>query len=201
MNKLLLVLALCYTAVSFAQVGIGTEDPDTSAQLDVVATDKGILIPRLNIKDLKTADPVSAADIAVSLLVYNTNIDSGPGYYFWDGEKWSPLGGIDLNIFTSSGAPTATNPADAKGGDLYVDKDTGDIYTYNATTNEWESQSEIVSGEDGNLIEKDDDGLAFLDAAGLGVPTATNPADPSAGDLYVDEDTGDIYTYNATTNE
>lgn len=86
MNKLLLVLALCYTAVSFAQVGIGTEDPDASAQLDVVATDKGILIPRLNITDLKTADPVSAADIAVSLLVYNTNIDSGPGYYFWDGE-------------------------------------------------------------------------------------------------------------------
>ena len=77
MNKLLLVLALCYTAVSFAQVGIGTEDPDASAQLDVVATDKGILIPRLNITDLKTADPVSAADIAVSLLVYNTNIDSG----------------------------------------------------------------------------------------------------------------------------
>ena len=61
-----------------------------------------------------------------------------------------------------SGAPTATNPADAKGGDLYVDKDTGDIYTYNATTNEWEKAETLTSikintNDNGTPMDTSDD--------------------------------------------
>jgi hypothetical protein len=107
---------------------------------------------------------------------------------------------------TATGAPTATDPADPEAGDLYVDDATGDIYTYDGS--EWIAQSEVVSTDTGNIIEEDTDGLAFLDESaiqdasgtttGTGAPTATDPADPEAGDLYVDETTGDIYTYNST---
>lgn len=33
-------------------------------------------------------------------------------------------------------------------------------------------------------------------SSGVGAPTGTDPANPSAGDIYVDESTGDIYTYD-----
>lgn len=36
-------------------------------------------------------------------------------------------------------------------------------------------------------------------ATGNRAPTTTNPANPSAGDVYVDETTGDIYVYDGTT--
>lgn len=71
---------------SDGNVGIGTTTPNSSALLDVSATDKGILIPRINIADLATAAPVNTP--ATSLLVYNTNTTTGVGYYHWDGTKW-----------------------------------------------------------------------------------------------------------------
>lgn len=72
-------------------VGINSSGntPDGSAMLDVVASDKGLLIPRVNIDDLTTEAPVSSA--TTSLLVYNTNTTTGVGYHYWDGSKWVKL--------------------------------------------------------------------------------------------------------------
>ena len=81
------------------------------------------------------------------------------------------------------------------------------MYTYDGST--WTSQSDIVSADTDNVITEDADGLAYLDASlienaagtssGSGAPTATNPANPQAGDIYVDESTGDVYTYDGST--
>ncbi|MCT4582325.1 MAG: hypothetical protein N4A35_13005 [Flavobacteriales bacterium] len=76
----------------FAQtVGINTTGavPATSAMLDVSATNKGLLIPRVDIADLSTAAPVASP--VTSLLVYNTNGTTGEGYYYWDGTAWVQL--------------------------------------------------------------------------------------------------------------
>lgn len=79
---------------AFAQnVGVGTNTPDSSAELDVAATNKGVLVPRVNIANLSTAAPVTSP--ATSLLVYNTNNSTGVGFYMWDGSKWTKL--IDEN--------------------------------------------------------------------------------------------------------
>jgi hypothetical protein len=56
--------------------------PDTSAILDIEDTDKGILIPRVNITDLSTTAPISLP--ANSLLVYNINGTTGTGFYYWN---------------------------------------------------------------------------------------------------------------------
>lgn len=75
MNRVLLVLGLsafCFGS-AFAQndnVGIGTTTPDASAKLDVEATDKGILIPRLN-----TLQRLGITSPAEGLLVYDTDVD------------------------------------------------------------------------------------------------------------------------------
>lgn len=90
--------ALLFGFSFYAQnVGINSTGvaPDNSSMLDIVSTDKGVLVPRVNIIDLNTAAPVTAP--ANSLLVYNTNVASGVGFYFWDGTKWTNLKDANSN--------------------------------------------------------------------------------------------------------
>lgn len=52
-------------------VGIGTSTPDASARLEVSATNRGVLIPRVSLTSVTDATTIS--NPATSLLVYNTN--------------------------------------------------------------------------------------------------------------------------------
>ena len=85
--------------------------PDVSSGLDVSYTDKGILIPRVDISDLSTEAPVTSA--ATSLLVYNTNTTTGPGYFFWNGSDWIKMfddtDGKSWKTTGNSGTVTGTN--------------------------------------------------------------------------------------------
>lgn len=77
-----------------AQVGIGTVTPEASSILDVTATDKGFIAPRVSL--LNVANNVSPINAPVEgLMVYNTNASvtggSGTGYYYWNGSQWSKL--------------------------------------------------------------------------------------------------------------
>ena len=89
MKKLLFTLLL--PLFLQAQVGINTTTPDASSMLDINATDKGLLIPRVSIPNLNAAAPITTP--ATSLIVYNTNATSGIGFYYWDGAKWTPFTG------------------------------------------------------------------------------------------------------------
>ena len=113
-NGIVTLFLVLLTNWAVAQtVGINTTGavPATSSILDVSATNKGVLIPRVDIIDLTTAAPVTAP--VTSLLVYNTNVASGVGYYFWDGTNWiqlldasSILGDHDWYKETTTLAPT-----------------------------------------------------------------------------------------------
>jgi hypothetical protein len=46
-NKIAFLILFFSTVVAYGQVGIGTENPVASAALEIVATDRGLLIPRL----------------------------------------------------------------------------------------------------------------------------------------------------------
>ncbi len=89
MKKLLFTLLL--PLFIQAQVGINTTTPDASSMLDITATDKGLLIPRVSIPNLNAAAPITSP--ATSLLIYNTNVTTGIGFYYWDGTKWTPFTG------------------------------------------------------------------------------------------------------------
>jgi hypothetical protein len=112
-NRLLplfLVLGM-YTAQS--QVGIGTKTPNASAQLEVVADNKGILIPRVSLTS--TTDTVTITNGNVnSLLVFATATigDITPGYYYWYVDRWYRLGASagsgNPEIISGSGIPGAT---------------------------------------------------------------------------------------------
>ncbi|GGZ17699.1 hypothetical protein GCM10007049_07950 [Echinicola pacifica] len=75
----------------FGQQGIGTDIPDNSSVLDIVSTDKGVLIPRV-VLDNVTQDLDGITGQAAGLMVYNTG-DGGlmAGFYFWNGLEWRAL--------------------------------------------------------------------------------------------------------------
>jgi hypothetical protein len=84
-------IMLCTLALS-AQVGVHTDFPDNSSAMDIVATDKGLLIPRVTLSnDLTDPSPVTAP--AVGLLVFNDGLNQPLGFYYWDGVQWVELAG------------------------------------------------------------------------------------------------------------
>ena len=94
-----------------SQVGVNTTSPGDGSILDITSTDKGILIPRVNIIDLATIAPVSVAVAGEeSLLVYNTNTSTGKGFYYWDSTKWVLLAQGTSDDWTTTGN-TGTTPA------------------------------------------------------------------------------------------
>lgn len=75
----------------FAQTGIGTTSPEASAKLDVSATNKGFLPPRVTLTS--QTDNTTIPSPATGLLVYNTGNNNGlvAGYYYWNGSKWATI--------------------------------------------------------------------------------------------------------------
>jgi hypothetical protein len=101
-----LVLLLIATRVALGQgVGINTAMPHNSAMLDVVSTNKGVLIPRM------TATQRGAINSpAEGLLVYQTNTlaNAPKGFWYYDGATWRHLttGGWLLTGNTGTNAGT-----------------------------------------------------------------------------------------------
>jgi len=81
MRKILFFLLISWSAL--AQTGIGTTTPNASAKLEVAATDKGFLLPRMT-----SAQRTAITTPANGLLVYQT--DGVTGFYVNSGTSASP---------------------------------------------------------------------------------------------------------------
>jgi len=96
MKKLLLsafvAFAMLASTKALAQQGFGTNTPNKSAAVDIVSSQRGLLVPRLDLSSIVVAAPVDAP--AHGLLVYNkvTSTLTGtevannvtPGFYYWE---------------------------------------------------------------------------------------------------------------------
>ena len=88
MKKLLFFLFFVQVAV--AQTGIGTTSPNASARLDVAATNKGFLPPRVTLTS--ATDVITIPNSAEGLLVYNLgSVGLQAGYYYWNGANWATI--------------------------------------------------------------------------------------------------------------
>ena len=79
-----LFFAFSFVFISFAanaQVGIGTTNPNASAQLDVSSTTKGFLPPRMI-----ASQRAAISSPVAGLMVYQT--DGIKGLYYYDGTSW-----------------------------------------------------------------------------------------------------------------
>lgn len=93
MKNIVLTLSLMMVGLmGFAQTGVGTPTPDPSAQLEIESSDKGILIPRVELIETTDNTPVGS-NVASSLMVFNTieQNDVKPGFYYWYSGKWQRL--------------------------------------------------------------------------------------------------------------
>ena len=166
-NKLLPLFLVLGSLSAYSQVGIGTNNPDPSAQLHVKAANRGVLIP--NIALLSTTDVVTIKSPAESLLVFNTQTisDVTPGYYYWLNNKWNRI--ALASEITGNGGTSAGAGAPGKDGEpgypgknvsIYTDTTTGTVYVQNPDGT-WSSLNGL-NGIDGK------DGIA----GGKGVPGA-----------------------------
>lgn len=89
-----------FIVTSIGSVGIGTTTPDNSAKLDVTATNKGALLPRIPLTS--ATDQTTIPSPAIGLLVYNTGTAglTYKGYVFWNGAEW--------RTFNNSSSDTGT---------------------------------------------------------------------------------------------
>lgn len=88
-----LVIIAVFLGLSFtmqAQVGIGTPDPATSAELDIVSKTRGVLIPRIELTNINVFQPLEGTP-EESLLIFNTsdNENISKGFYYWANNQWN----------------------------------------------------------------------------------------------------------------
>ena len=96
-----------------AQVGIGTPTPNSSAQLEISAANKGLLIPRMAMAS-RPASP------ATGLLIYQT--DNTPGFYYYDGTAWKMLeiAGNNWSLNGNSGVSSSNFIGTTNTTDLHI---------------------------------------------------------------------------------
>ncbi|WP_312992391.1 hypothetical protein [Chryseobacterium flavum] len=82
-----------FIVTSDGSVGIGTVSPDPSAAMEIIASNKGVLLPK--VKLIHHMDTITIPNPKVGTLIYNTQkIEVGgqlfvdEGYCFWDGTTW-----------------------------------------------------------------------------------------------------------------
>ncbi len=91
-----IIVFMGLTFHTFGQVGIGTETPNSSTILDVSATDKGMLFPRVSLGDVTSTMLDGTNTAAFGLLIWNTNAATTGGdgiglYYFDTDSTWKKI--------------------------------------------------------------------------------------------------------------
>jgi len=117
-SKKLFLIALFVFQIHYAQVGIGTEDPQTSSILEVESTEQGVLLPRMS-----TSQRTSIVDPANGLTVFDTDLQS---YYFYnlDNSSWESLSSSRLNRDNFVLVKSQADFPEPSGGNITLDENT-----------------------------------------------------------------------------
>ena len=107
--RTLLFFFLFTTSISFAQVGIGTTNPNPDALLDLTTSDQGLLLPRVVLTDSTVAAPLSAH--VPGMFVFNTTASGNVnrGVYYNDGISWKLLGPSSKGWLLTGNTGTISN--------------------------------------------------------------------------------------------
>lgn len=138
MKKIVFLLLVSFSV--FSQTGIGTTTPDASAKLEVSATNKGFLPPRITLTS--GTDNTTIPSPATGLLVYNTGNNAGlvAGYYYWNGTSWATIAtasGSGVSASILRGSRSAAQTGLTNGGNVIftqVDNVAGQEMSLNTST-------------------------------------------------------------------
>jgi hypothetical protein len=140
-NRLLPLFVILGTVSAYSQVGVGTLNPKSSAQLEVFSNNKGVLIPQIALTSITDNKTIVNGNI-VSLLVYNTTDNSSitPGYYYWFDNRWNRMSiGSDsgntgkdtgVGVAEGTGVPGSKGQPNYPGDNIniYTDTASGIVY-------------------------------------------------------------------------
>lgn len=131
MKNLLYIATLFMSMYSFSQVGIGTQTPSAKSILDLTATDKGFLLPRMSTSERTAIAPNATTDKGMQ--VYDTDTKS---IWYWDGTTWVSTNAGDktndafINNDTNTRVELGTNSDGTTArttGTEFVIKDNGSV--------------------------------------------------------------------------
>lgn len=108
-GTLLFILLQFFVSASFGQgIGVNNPVPHAKSLLDLTATDKGLLTPRMTLAQRTAMFPVADAT-AKGMLVFQT--DGTVGFYYYDGSVWQYIvnGNSGWGITGNTGTTPATN--------------------------------------------------------------------------------------------
>ena len=162
MFKFIIVFAGLFLSIHLkAQTGIGTTTPHASAKLDVSATNKGFLPPRMT-----STQRAAISNPAVGLMVYQT--DGTSGLYYYSGTSWIYIINSASNAVTRvtgswtlpPGSSTQSFSVDAGGSyTMWVNGNVPNgIITWNATVTTANTNVPVVGSQygwyyiDGNAL-------------------------------------------------
>ena len=146
MKQAVLIMILCFVFLNGkAQTGIGTTTPSASAKLEIYATNKGFLPPRIVLT--AATDEITFPSPATGLLIYNTSTAGTspnnvvPGYYYYDGSKWQrlinqqPDATVEFNQLTPTTSGVVFTPNTPASKDyVYVSTVDNSQWTYNGSS-------------------------------------------------------------------
>ena len=155
------VLALL-PAAAWAQVGIGTSTPNANAALEISATDKGLLIPRLTI-----AQRTTIISPPQGLMVYQTDGTAGGGpqtgfWYYAGTDGW-----VFLDAGTSSGLTLPYAGTAATSSTAFAVSNTGNGQALSGTATG--NGTAAVRGENTNTTSGSSMGVLGVAISGYGV--------------------------------
>lgn len=117
--RLFMLLFLSQAAIiSRAQMKLGDNPTsiNSASVLELEATNKGFVLPRLSIGNVSSSSPLPSG-LLTGTIVYNTNGSitngNGVGLYIWNGSQWNPLtpniSGYAWSLTGNAGTNYATN--------------------------------------------------------------------------------------------
>jgi hypothetical protein len=146
-KRILVLISIICSVHLNAQTGIGTTTPHASAKLEVAATNKGFLPPRVTLSGTNDISTISSP--ATGLVVFNTATAGTtpnnvlPGYYYYDGTKWNQL--VDQSSLNSF---SGFNPNYAQSNASAVSKSAvGDIIVSQSITTSGRPVQIIATGD------------------------------------------------------
>ena len=202
-NKLLSVILILCSYAAYSQVGIGTPMPNASSQLEIVANDKGLLIPRISLTGSTDTTTIATGNVN-SLLVFNiaTISDIKPGYYYWYDNKWNRV--VISNEITISPGTVVYNPTNQQFS--YVDN-TGTTQVIDITSiiKASETLTTLTNNGAGSYTYKNEIGTDVnIDIVGDVITNASSIFnDPAVTNILeqISNNTEGNVTFDSTTNQ
>ncbi len=160
MYKVFTAIFVCsFFSNQYAQVGIGTNNPSSSAILDLTSTSKGFLPPRMT-----ESEKNAISTPATGLLIYQIN--NAPGLYYYTGAAWTgPLTVSDLTGYLKADGTVNASGDLNLGGNKIINLATPTASTDAATKS-------YVDGLSGGLSWKESV-VNFVSSAPVGAATGS----------------------------